>query len=67
MIGEIGKCANHINTTCTDQEKNMTKVSNILQNAQDQMKVINKIYGDKFIDLEDDEADIDALEHEERN
>ena len=42
VIGKIGKCANDIYATCTDQGKNMTKASNIPQNAQDQMKVILK-------------------------
>ena len=45
----------------------MTKASNILQNAQDQMKVILEIYGDEFIDFEDKEIDIGALENEEGN
>ena len=67
MIGKIGKCANDIYATYTDQIKNMTKASNILQNAQDQMKVILEIYGDKFIDFEDEEIDIGALENEEGN
>ena len=67
MIRKIGKCANDIYATCTDQRKNMTKASNILRNAQDQMKVILEIYGDKFIDFEDEEIDIGALENEEGN
>ena len=67
MIGKIGKCANDIYATCTDQGKNMTKASNILQNAQDQVKVIFEIYGDEFIDFEDEEIDIDTLENEEGN
>ena len=45
----------------------MTKASNILQNAQDQMKVILGIYGDKFIDFKDKEIDIGALEDKEGN
>ena len=45
----------------------MAKASNILQNALDQMKVILEIYGDKFIDFEDEEIDIGVLENEERN
>ena len=45
----------------------MTKASNILQNAQDQMKVILEIYGDEFIDFEDEEIDIGSLENEEGN
>ena len=45
----------------------MMKASNILQNAQDRMKVILEIYGDEFIDFEDDETDIGALENEEGN
>ena len=52
LIGKIGKCANDIYATCTDQGKNMTKASNILQNAQDQVKVILETYGDEFIDFE---------------
>ena len=67
VIGKIGKCANDIYATCTDQGKNMMKASNILQNAQDQMKVILEIYGDKFIDFEDEEIDVGALENEEGN
>ena len=67
VIGKIGKCANDIYTTCTGQGKNMTKASNILQNAQDQMKVILEIYGDKFIDFKDKKIDIGALENEEGN
>ena len=47
--------ANDIYATCTDQKKNMTKASNILQNAQDQMKVILEVYGDEFINFEDEE------------
>ena len=50
---KIGECANDIYATCTDQGKNMTKASNITQNAQDQMKVILEIYRDEFIDFED--------------
>ena len=65
VIGKIGKCANDIYATCTDQGKNMTKASNILQNAQDQMKVILEIYGDELVDFEDEEIDIGALENEE--
>ena len=64
-IGKIGKCANDIYATCTDQEKNMTKASNILQNAQDQRKVILETYGNEFIDFEDEEINIGALENEE--
>ena len=45
----------------------MTKASNIPQNAQDQMKVILEIYGDEFIDFEDEEIDVGALESEEGN
>ena len=67
MIGIIGKCANDIYESCSDQGKNMTKASNILQNAQDQMKVILETYGDEFIDFEDEEIDIGALENEEGN
>ena len=67
VIGKIGKCANDICATCTDQGKNMMKASNTLQNAQDQMKVILEIYDDKFIDFEDKEIDIGALENEEGN
>ena len=67
VIGKIGKCANDIYATCTDQGKNMMKASNILQNAQDQMKVILEIYGDEFIDFEDEDIDIGALENEEGN
>ena len=33
------KCANDIYATCTDQGKNMTKATDILQNAQNQIKV----------------------------
>ena len=64
VIGKIGKCANDIYATCTDQGKNMTKASNILQKAQDQMKVILEIYGDEFIDFEDEEIDVGALDNE---
>ena len=67
VIGKIGKCADDIYATCTDQGKNMTKASNIPQNAQDQMKVILEIYDDEFIDFEDEEIDIGALENEEGN
>ena len=67
VIGKIGKCANDIYATCTDQGKSMMKASNILQNAQDQMKVILEIYGDEFIDFEDEEIDVGALENEEGN
>ena len=67
VIGKIGKCANDIYATCTDQGKNMMKASNILQNAQNQMKVILEIYGDEFIDFKDEEIDIGALENEEGN
>ena len=45
----------------------MAKASNILQNAQDQMKEILEIYGDEFIDFEDEEIDISALENGEGN
>ena len=45
----------------------MMKASNILQNAQDQMKVILEIYGDEFIDFEDKEVDIGTLESEGGN
>ena len=45
----------------------MMKASNILQNAEDQMKVILEIYGDEFIDFEDEEIDVGALENEEGN
>ena len=45
----------------------MTKASNILQNAQDQVKVILVTYGDEFIDFEDEEIDVGALENEEGN
>ena len=58
MSRKIGKCANDIDTTCTDQGKNMAKASNILQSAQDQMKVILEIYGDEFINFEDEEIDM---------
>ena len=67
VIGKIGKCSNDIYATCTDKGKNMTKASNILQNAQDQIKVILKINGEEFIDFEDEEIDIGALENEEGN
>ena len=67
VIGKIGKCANDIYATCTDQGKNMAKASNILPNAQDQMKVILEIYGDEFIDFEDKEVDIGTLENEGGN
>ena len=67
VIGKIGKYANDIYATCTDLGKNMTKASNIPQNAQDQMKVILEIYGDEFIDFEDEEIDVGALENEEGN
>ena len=66
-IGKIGKCANDIYANCTDQGKNMTKASNILQNAQDQRKVILEIYGDEFKDFEDEEIDVGALDNEEGN
>ena len=45
----------------------MTKASNILQNAEDQMKVILVIYGDEFIDFEDKDIDIGVLVNEEGN
>ena len=67
VIEKIGKCFNDIYATCTDQGKNMTKASNISQNAQDQIKVILEINGDEFIDFEDEEIDIGALENEEGN
>ena len=67
MIGKIGKCINDIYETCIDQGKNMTKASNIPQKAQDQMKVILEIYGEKFIDFEDEEIDISAVEKKEVN
>ena len=67
VIGKIGKYANDTYATCTGQGKNMRKASNILQNAQDQMKVILEIYGDEFIDFEDEEIDIGASENEEGN
>ena len=67
VIGKIGKCANDIYPTSTDQGKNMTKASHIPRNAQDQMKVILEIYGNEFIDFEDEEIDIGALENEDRN
>ena len=67
VTGKIEKCANDIYATCTDQGINMTKASNILQNAQNQMKVILEIYGDEFIDFEDEKIDVGALENEEGN
>ena len=65
LIGKFGKCANDIYATCTDQGMKMAKASNIPQNAQ--MKVILEIYGDEFIDFEDEEIAIGALENEEGN
>ena len=35
--------------------------------SKDQMKMILEIYGDEFIDFEDEEIDINALENEEGN